>query len=102
VIRIGLCSSENLASDKTYYAGPNHPALGELVISQYYFNAISDILKSYPDIKSPVVLVAKGHLSRALGQRRSNKIRLISEFGLTDISFKEDESISPYELKLQF
>ena len=38
VIRIGLCSGENLSSDKTYFAGPNHPALGELVLNNYYYN----------------------------------------------------------------
>ena len=102
VIRIGLCSSENLISDKTYFAGPNHPALGELIVSRYYYNKLSAILKSRETNNSPRVLVAKGHISRAIGQHRSNKARLISEFGLTDIDFKEDESLSPYELKLLF
>ncbi|MBQ9085280.1 MAG: radical SAM protein, partial [Clostridia bacterium] len=32
VIRVGLCSSDNLVDDSKYFAGPNHPALGELVL----------------------------------------------------------------------
>ena len=102
VIRIGLCSSENLVSDKTYYSGPNHPALGELIVSRFYYNKLSEILKNNHESNSPTVLLAKGHLSRAIGQHRSNKNRLISEFGLTDIQFTEDESVSPYELKFLF
>ena len=40
VIRIGLCASENLRAEDTYYAGPNHSALGELVINQVYYRKI--------------------------------------------------------------
>ena len=40
VIRVGLCSSENLSQDTTYFAGPNHPALGELVENELYYEII--------------------------------------------------------------
>ena len=44
VIRIGLHSSENLVSDSTYFAGPNHPALGELCENEIYLSLIEEEL----------------------------------------------------------
>ena len=103
VIRIGLCASENLTSDDKYYAGPNHPALGELVESELYYNKIISCLDS--DIQHTNMIlqvsVARGCLSKAIGQKKYNKHRLISKFGLADVKFKEDESLSGYELKIK-
>lgn len=39
-IRIGLCESDNLHSDDTYFAGPNSPSIGEMVKSRLYLNLI--------------------------------------------------------------
>ena len=101
VIRIGLCSSENLASDDCYYGGPNHPALGELIESELYYENVSDRLKTCSHAKNITVYVSKGSLSKAIGQHRSNKTRLINEFGLTGLKFREDPCIPRYGLKLE-
>ena len=103
VIRIGLCSSENLASEDTYFAGPNHPALGEMIINRLYYKKIYDKIKdchSLPEVLT--VYVAPGALSKAVGQKKTNKIRLIKELGLADAIFREDSSLRGYELKLEF
>ena len=103
VIRIGLCSSDNLIDDEKYYAGPNHPAIGEMVESAMLYNKITDMLKkdnSYSDITLKV-FVAKGCLSKAIGQKRTNKNRLIREYGFADVKIAEDESLSGYELKIE-
>ena len=42
VLRIGLQSSENLSSEDEVYAGANHPALGELVLSRVNLDRILD------------------------------------------------------------
>ena len=39
-LRIGLCESENLHNDNTYYAGPNCASIGEMVKSRFYFEII--------------------------------------------------------------
>ena len=103
VIRIGLCASENLTSEDKYYAGPNHPALGELVESELYYNKIISCLDSNIQHTDMIlqVSVARGCLSKAIGQKKYNKHRLISKFGLADVKFKEDESLSGYELKIK-
>ncbi len=102
VIRIGLCASENLSDKDKYYAGPNHPALGELVESLLIYNMIVDSLNKESDYSDTelTVSVAKGFISKAIGQKRNNKNRLIREFGFADVKFKEDECLSGYELKI--
>ena len=99
VIRIGLCASDNLVSDKTYYDGPNHPALGELIIGEFYYQNIrSNIELSGGKDKILKVTVSKGSLSKAIGQKRCNKHRLIEELGYADVVFSESEKLFGYEL----
>ncbi len=100
VIRIGLCDSENLHSDKTYLCGPNHPAIGELVESRVFYQHIKQALLdiNYNKEDKYVVSVARGALSKAIGHKRINYERLISELGLADIKFCECDSLSGYEL----
>ena len=103
VIRIGLCASDNLTSEEKYYAGPNHPALGEMVESALLYNKIIACLDKENLHHSSIlsVYVARGALSKAIGQRKSNKLRLIQEYGFADVKFKEDEGLSGYELKIE-
>ena len=103
VIRIGLCASENLADESKYYAGPNHPAIGEMVEGEYYFNKISNLLKATTTDRNcvPTVLVKKGALSKAIGHKKINRDRLIQKFGFADITFREDSLLSGYEVKIE-
>lgn len=80
VIRIGLCASESLTSPEKVLAGPNHPALGELVWNEYYYQQIYKILLEKGLLgKSVVLTVPKGSVSKAVGQRRRNLERLLRE-----------------------
>lgn len=102
VIRIGLCASENLAGADSYYAGPNHPALGEMIISRLFYKRAVELLKTRDFTGNvPTLLVPRGSMSKAIGQKKENKIRLISEFGLADIKFKESDALGQFELKLE-
>ena len=103
VIRIGLCSSENLADTDKYYAGPNHPALGEMVESAMIYNKISRFLNrdsSYDGVTLKLY-VAKGNLSKTIGQKKSNKNRLIQEFGFADVKITEDIALRGYQFKIE-
>lgn len=102
VIRVGLCATENLESDKTYFAGPNHPALGELVENEVYYRLIKNEISKIPDTagKELTVFVAKGEMSKAVGQKRKNKIRLVKEFGLYDVRFLEDGTLYPNTVRV--
>ena len=102
VIRIGLCASENLSDKEKYYGGPNHPALGEMVENAVYYNKIATRLgKDRHDGETLRVYVGKGCLSKAIGQKKSNVAKLIREYGFRDVKFKEDKSLSAYELMIE-
>ena len=106
IIRIGLCASENLLSEDTYFAGPNHSALGELVYGELYYDFILEKLKSSKghdtknrklNIEAP--LNAK---SKVIGQKRKNIIRLQELYGFSSVNIEENESLSAYEIKIHF
>ena len=80
VIRIGLCASENLADPATALAGANHPALGELVRSELYYQKLRKLLSGAPAPVQTVYIPAR-ELSVAIGQHRQNLLRLQGEFG---------------------
>lgn len=102
VIRIGLCASENLSSDTTYYAGPNHPAIGELVENKIYFEIIKEKLHniSFCSDDTVKVNVAPGCLSKAIGQKKKNKFLLMQTYDVKDIKFGESDDVSLYEVSI--
>ena len=99
VIRIGLHASENLSDPKKCYAGASHSALGELVLGEFYYEKIRRALKE-ADIRSgrAVLKVPVGATSRAIGQNKRNKLRLMSEFELKDLRITEDKDLSSGEV----
>ena len=103
VIRIGLCSNENLASEQTYFAGPNHPAIGELTINKLYYNLITEKASEMRLSKSNslLVYVSRGSLSKAIGQHSVNKTLLKEKLGVKKIGFVESDSLIGYNIKLQ-
>jgi hypothetical protein len=103
VIRVGLCSSDNLSGKDTYFAGPNHAALGELVENRIYLDLIRERLSSF-NCRGGVarIFVSRGSLSKAIGQKQKNKRTLISDFSLNDARFFEDGSLGAYEVNVEF
>ncbi len=103
VIRIGLCASENLTSTDSYYAGPNHAALGELVENEYYYNKIYEILlKSTVKEARCIITVPYGSLSKVIGQKKINKLRLMSSFPSYEFLFKEESGIKEYGVRVEY
>ena len=103
VIRIGLCSSENLASNETYFAGPNHSAIGELVENRLYLEKIQEKLESMQVCDNDMIIVstAKGCLSKAIGQKKKNKFLLMATYSPRDIKFRENVELSGYEVSVE-
>ncbi len=99
VIRIGLCSSENLCSDETYFAGPNHSAIGELIENRVYYDVINEKIKNVHLQKGDVlkIYVARGCLSKAIGQKKKNKFLLAKTFNIDNIVFLESDDLVEYE-----
>lgn len=96
-IRIGLCATESLTSPKEVLAGPNHPALGELVWNEYYYRLICEKL-ALANLagKEITVTVPRGRLSKVVGQHRSNLQKLLMESGT--IVKKVTESLDATEV----
>lgn len=100
VIRIGLCASENLSSPDTYFAGPNHAAIGELVENRIYYDKIKEKIEDERPADDDVlnIYVARGCLSKAIGQKKKNKFLLAEVFNTKKLVFKESDEISGYEV----
>jgi histone acetyltransferase (RNA polymerase elongator complex component) len=103
VLRIGLCDSENLHNNDTYYAGPNHAAMGELVEGEYYYNVIKEKLSKIKlsDKTVITVIAPKGQTSKIIGQSKINKIRLLREYGISSMKVTESEEVEKYSILLK-
>ena len=83
-IRIGLCASEDLISPDQVVAGPNHPALGELIWNAYYYQQLKDAaLFRGLEGKCATLLVEERLMSKIVGQHRCNILRLQQECNVT-------------------
>ncbi len=79
-IRLGLCATEELISTQAVYAGPNHPALGEMVLGERAYRRICALLREKGLLGSKVLLeVPAREVSRAVGYKRANLERLLRE-----------------------
>ncbi len=102
IIRVGLCASENLSDESKYYDGPNHPALGELVLSRVFYKKITCALSKMVDIsgRNIRIFVPRGFVSCTVGQHRENVVRLEKEFNIRRIKVSEDLGLSDFEIKI--
>ncbi len=93
-IRLGLCATESLTDPATAMAGPNHPALGELVWNEYYYRELLHLTEMQTLTGQRVILILPPHLvSKVVGQKRSNIKRLFSETGTTVEKIIQDKSV---------
>lgn len=102
VIRIGLQASESLADSEQVFCGANHPALGEKVMSRLYLkNMRAELIKSGKKPGETAVFeVAKGSVSKALGQHGENREKLCKEFSIKSVKIVENPNMFLYNIKL--
>ncbi len=103
-IRVGLCASENLANEEKVYGGANHAAIGELAMNELYFSRISaslDALEKH-DFSGKIltVFVSSGNISKAIGQKKKNKVKLCEKYGFKSVKVLEKNTISGYNILL--
>ena len=100
-IRLGLCAGEELVSPQTVMAGPNHPALGELVWSEIYYDILKERIRDADLMgKSVILQVPERLISRVVGQHRCNLQRLKNETEtrvLRVVGLKNETEILPIE-----
>ena len=102
-LRVGLCESENLHSEETYSAGPNHAALGELVMSRLYYNRLSSAFEGR-DVRGRdvTVLCPRGATSKVVGNGGENRRKLQKEFGIKSVKTIEKDDLISYNIKVLF
>ena len=101
VIRVGLCSSENLTDDGQVYAGANDVAIGEMAMSALYFDRIcSEIDRKYSETsgRGCTVYTACGNISKAVGHRRKNKDALLKKYGFKSVKILEKCELIGYNI----
>ena len=83
-IRVGLCATESLTSPEAVYAGPNHPALGEMILGECLYQKVkAKVLECGLAGKSIILEVPPKELSATVGQHRRNIEKLQRETGAT-------------------
>lgn len=91
IIRVGLQPSEDLREDGVVLGGPFHPAFRELVETEIYYNFFKKIAEKDKELK---ILANEKNISKLVGIKRANKIRLEEYFNINiDNSLDRDEII---------
>lgn len=93
VIRIGLMTSDNINPDVDVVAGPYHPSIGELVLSEIYLRKILKEIK-----RNSKILVNPKDISAFVGNKKSN-IEKLKSAGYS-VTFKADENIKTGDFKI--
>ena len=82
-IRVGLCATESLTSPEAVYAGPNHPALGEMILGECLYEKVKEkVLQAGLEQKGIILEVPPRELSATVGQHRRNIKKLQRETGV--------------------
>lgn len=101
VLKIGLHESENLHSDKSFFAGPNHPALGELVRSRLYRKLAENAVKGVvADGKTLVIYVPVGAVSAVAGHKKENKVYIKEKTGAKCVKILEKDGLEGYNISI--
>ena len=102
VIRLGLQPTAELESAGVILAGPHHPAFGQLVESELYYDLMCSLADGIPEGSSISFLAPKGRTSDLVGQGRRNLARLLERFALKVTKVREDAGLSSGGIALQW
>lgn len=80
VIRCGLQNTDEISPGGSVVAGPFHSAFGELAEGELYYEKIKELV-SKSDKTEIVIAVNPSEVSKAVGQKRKNVVRIYEKFG---------------------
>lgn len=110
LLRVGLCSNEDIRDPSEAIYGATHPAIGELCMGELYYNVIREKLFAVcdgADEKIPIALifVQRGEISKAVGHKKHNSKRFYDEFCRTGkiekIKFAESDEIFAFDAEIK-
>ena len=98
--RIGLCESENLHLDSSFYKGPSCASIGEMVRSRVFFDFICEKIEesSLQSTNDIVIICPVGKTSQVVGNKRANITELKSRFGYKSIKVLELNDLNDFEI----
>lgn len=101
-IRVGLCASENLRDASKAIAGASHEAIGEMAMSELFFDRISAELEKR-SIRGGklVIFVSKGATSKAVGHKRKNKEKICEKYGFESLKVLEKDELLGYNIIIE-
>ena len=99
VIRVGLCASENLSSDEEVVGGANQSAIGELAMNELYRRRICQLLDKTDFSREKLnIYVARGAVSKAVGQKKHNIQYLSEKYGINVVKVLEKDELLGYNI----
>ncbi|HJV65894.1 MAG TPA: radical SAM protein [Geomonas sp.] len=101
VIRLGLQPTAELESPGVVQAGPYHPAFGQLVESELWYDIVCSLAADLPRGSRVELSVPPGRVSDVVGQKRRNLQRLAERFGVTVAAVKEDAALGAEEVSIK-
>ena len=99
VIRLGLNPTDELTHGAAA-AGAYHPAFGELVYAERYYEKARRLLQKEAERENIVFQVAPGQTSLVVGQKRKNILRLQEEFAVKKIKVRESPAVGKGEISI--
>lgn len=110
LLRVGLCSNEDIRDPGEAICGATHPAIGELCMGELYYNIIRERLSkacamAEKNIPVATVYVKYGEISKAVGHKKLNSRRLYDEFCRTGkiekIKFAQSDELLAFDAKIK-
>ena len=102
-IRVGLCASENLRDASLAIAGATHSAIGEMAMSELFYERICEELeKRSVNGGSAVIYVPLGATSKAIGQKKKNKEKICKKYSLESLKVLEKSELLGYNIILEY
>ncbi len=99
VIRLGLQDDESIRNG-AILAGCWHPALGQLVWCELYYDLVLRLVNALPDRSCPVTVSCHpSRISNVIGHKRSTLNRL-RQGGFDITAVRADQSLSPHECRI--
>ncbi len=101
-IRVGLCASENLSDAEKTVGGANHSAIGELAMSRLFLERIcGELEREHIRGGELTVYVPCGAVSKAVGQKKENKLKICEKYGVKRIKVLEKNELLGYNIIIE-
>lgn len=101
-LKIGLHDEQGLHDPTAYFAGPHHPAMGEMVRSRVLLHRIEAMLQKWGSVQGKTIQieVPQGYVSIAVGQKKENKLRILEKTGAKSVKILENKLLSGYNITI--